>query len=39
MLTEANFNFHDLIDKLNIDMAAVASNVRSLIEDLVEPKF
>jgi len=39
MLTEANFNFHDLIDKLNIDMAAEASNVESVINDLVEPKF
>jgi len=39
MLTEANFNFHDLSDKLNIDVATISANVRGLVEDLIEPKF
>jgi hypothetical protein len=39
MLNEANFNFHELGDKLSIDTSVIADNINILLDYLVEPKF
>jgi len=39
MLSEANFNFHELGDHLNIDMGVIQRNISLLLEQLIEPKF
>jgi hypothetical protein len=39
LLNEANFSFHDLSDKLRMDLSVIADNITILLEQLVEPKF